>query len=135
MPEHGRELRTAELLREGLAGIIQFRMRDPRIGLVSVNEVRVTKDFSFADVYVSSMADDAEPTNEQKAALVEILNGAASFFRSELAKRQQLRSTPKPRFHYDESVARGRRLERLIDQATEADRRNAVGRPEAAHGR
>lgn len=138
MPEHGRELRMAELVRTQLAGIIQLEMRDPRIGLVSVQDVRVSKDFAFADVYVSSMATDAaaEPSAEQKARLLEVLNGAAGFLRSALAKRHQMRGTPKPRFFYDESVARGRRLEALIDQATAADRRNAAeARTEARHGR
>ena len=138
MREQGRELRMAELVREQLAGIIQLEMRDPRIGLVSVNDVRVTKDFAFADVYVSTMAADAaaEPTAEQKATLVEVLNGASGFLRSALAKRHQMRGTPKPRFFYDESLARGRRLEALIDRATAADRRNAAdARPEVQHGR
>ncbi len=128
----------AELVREELAGIIQFEMRDPRIGLVSVQDVRVTKDFAFADVYVSTMTADAgaEPTAEQKATLVGVLNGASGFLRSALAKRHQMRGTPKPRFHYDESLARGRHLEQLIDQATAADRQHATdGEPETAHGR
>lgn len=126
MREQGRELRLAELLHEELAGIIQFDMRDPRIGLVSVNGVRVTKDLAFADVYVSTLgADGAEaPSAEQKDALITVLNGASGFFRSALAKRHRMRGTPKPRFHYDESVARGRRMEKLIDQARAADRRS-----------
>ena len=125
MREQGRELRLAELLREELAGIIQLRMRDPRVGMVSVTDVRITKDFAYADVYVSALegSDAAEPSAKRKDALVEVLNKAAGFFRSELAKRHSMRGTPKPRFHYDDSLARGRRLEKLIDQATAADRR------------
>lgn len=133
MPAPGRELRLAELLREELAGIIQLQMRDPRIGMVSVNEVRIAKDFSYADVYVSALegSNAAEPSAKRKAALIDVLNRAAGFFRSELAKRHRLRGTPKPRFHYDDSLARGRRLEKLIDQATAADRLNKAAPPPA----
>ena len=129
MREQGRELRLAELLHEELAGIIQFEMRDPRIGLVNVNDVRITRDLAFADVYVSTLGGDAaeEPSAEQKDALVAVLNGASGFFRSELARRHRMRGTPKPRFHYDESVARGRRMEKLIDRARAADQRNQIG--------
>ena len=107
------------MVREELACIIQRQVRDPRIGTVSVNDVRVSKDLAFADVYVSSM--DAPDAAEQ-AGLVAILNRAAGFFRSELAKRHSMRTTPKPRFHYDVSVERGPRLERLITDALAADR-------------
>ena len=107
------------MVREELACIIQRQVRDPRIGTVSVNDVRVSKDLSFADVYVSSMD---TPDAAEQADLVAILNKAAGFFRSELAKRHSMRTTPKPRFHYDVSVERGPRLERLITDALAADR-------------
>ena len=98
-----------------LARIIQLEMRDPRVGaFVSVNDVRVSKDLSYADVYVSSLE---ATSDEAKAELVAVLNKAAGFFRSTLAKRHKMRTTPKPRFHYDELVESGPRLEKLIDQA------------------
>lgn len=108
----------ADFAREEIARIIQFEMRDPRIGMVSVNDVRVSRDLAFADVYVSAMP-SGSPADQE--ALVAVLNGASGYFRSKLAKRHRMRTTPKPRFHYDESVERGRRLERLIDQAVGVD--------------
>ena len=93
-------------------------MRDPRVGMVSVNEAKVSKDLSWADVYVSSF----ETTTElEQAELVEVLNKAAGYFRSELAKRHSMRTTPKPRFHYDVVIERGPRMEALIDSAVQAD--------------
>ena len=106
------------MVREELACIIRLKLRDPRVGSVSVNDVRVTKDLSFADVYVTSME---TPAASEQANLVAVLNGASGFFRSELAKRHSMRTTPKPRFHYDVSVERGPRLEKLIDDALAAD--------------
>jgi ribosome-binding factor A len=124
--EFGRDLRVADFIRDELAQIIQRHMRDPRVGIVSVNEVTVSKDLSYADVYVSSV--DA-PSEAEREALIAVLNKAAGFFRSELAKRHSMRTTPKPRFHYDEVVERGPALEALIASAVseDADRRAAAG--------
>ena len=121
MREFGRDLRVADFVRDELACIIQQRMRDPRVGAVSVNDVRVSKDLSFADVYVSSL-DTHEPQEQHE--LVAVLNRASGYFRSELARRHSMRTTPKPRFHYDVSVERGPRLEKLITRALAADHRS-----------
>ena len=118
--EYGRDLRVADFVRDELAQIIQRQMRDPRVGFVSVNDVRVSKDLSYADVYVSSL-DTTQASEKQD--LVVVLNKAAGFFRSELAKRHRMRTTPKPRFHYDEVVDRGPQMEKLIDAAIRSDRR------------
>ncbi|MEC8046761.1 MAG: 30S ribosome-binding factor RbfA, partial [Pseudomonadota bacterium] len=110
-----RDLRVADFVRDEIARILQSQMRDPRVGaFVSVSDVRVSKDLSYAEIYVSSL--DAE-TAEQKQQLLEVLNSAAGFFRSELAKRHKMRTTPKPRFHYDELLESGPRLEKLISDA------------------
>lgn len=110
-----RDLKVADFIRDEVARIIQFEMRDPRIGsFVSVNEVKVSKDLSYADIYVSSLQAEAEVT---KAELVAVLNKAAGFFRSTLAKRHSMRTTPKPRFHYDELVESAPQLEQLIAKA------------------
>lgn len=79
MADSGRDLRVADFIRDELASIISREMRDPRVGMVNVNEVKVSRDLSYADVYVSSL--DAD-TAEARQALIEVLNGAAGFFRS-----------------------------------------------------
>ena len=110
-----RDLKVADFVRDEVAQILQFEMRDPRVGsFVSVNDVKVSKDLSFADIYVSSLqaTDDAAKTE-----LIDVLNGAAGYFRSSLAKRHNMRTTPKPRFHYDQLVEDAPRLEELIDKA------------------
>jgi ribosome-binding factor A len=87
-----------------------------------VNDVKVSKDLSYAEIYVSSLqAEDAQA----QAELIGVLNRAAGFFRTELAKRHTMRTTPKPRFHYDELVERGPKLEKLIGQAVSQDQQRA----------
>ncbi|MEM7078927.1 MAG: 30S ribosome-binding factor RbfA [Pseudomonadota bacterium] len=110
-----RDLKVGDFIRDELAQVIQQEVRDPRVGsLVSVNDVRVSKDLSYAEVYVSSLSAEDEAA---RSALVEVLNKAAGFFRSTLAKRHKMRTTPKLRFHYDELVESGPRLEQLIEDA------------------
>jgi ribosome-binding factor A len=125
MREFGRDLRIADFIRDELADIIARGMRDPRVGMVSVNEAKVSRDLSWADIYVSSFE---ARTEEEREELVSVLNHASGYFRSELAKRHSMRTTPKPRFHYDEVIERGPRLEALIDKAVRADQEaGAVG--------
>jgi ribosome-binding factor A len=121
--ESGRDLRVADFIRDELSRIIQREMRDPRVGIVSVNEVKVSRDLSYADVYVSSL--DAQGADARKE-LIEVLNKAAGFFRSELAKRHRMRTTPRLRIHYDELMEEGPRLEALIERAVASDRHNAA---------
>jgi ribosome-binding factor A len=110
-----RDLKVADFIRDEVARIIAFEMRDPRVGsFVSVNDVKVSKDLSYAEIYVSSL--QVNDAAEQEA-LIKVLNGAAGFFRSTLAKRHKMRTTPKPRFHYDLLVAEGPRIEKLIGTA------------------
>lgn len=115
-----RDLRVADFVRDEVSRILQRDMRDPRVGsFVSVNDVKVSKDLSYAEIYVSSLqALDTESQQE----LIDVLNRAAGFFRTELAKRHTMRTTPKPRFHYDELVERGPHLEKLIGQAVSEDK-------------
>ena len=120
MKDYGSDLRVADFIRDEVAEIIRRDMRDPRIGMVSVNEVTVSKDLSYADVYVSSWQ---TPELEERQEFIAVLNKAAGFFRSELARRHRMRTTPKLRFHYDETVEKGPAMEALIESAMEADAR------------
>lgn len=117
-----RDLKVGDFVRDELAQIIRQDMRDPRVGsFVSVNDVRVSKDLSFADVYVSSLLVNSA---DEKRELIDVLNAAAGFLRTRLAKTHKMRTTPKPRFHYDELMESGPRLEKLIDEARRADSAN-----------
>lgn len=108
--------KIGDAIKQELARLIQMELRDPRLGMVSVMAVTVSKDLAHADVYVTTLAAD-------KVAAIDVLNHAAGMLRSLLAKALQLRVTPKLKFHYDESVDRGRKLSALIDEALDADSR------------
>ena len=79
MKEQGRGPRVADHLRERLADIIRAEMRDPRVGMVSVNDVRVTRDLAYADIFVSSLGVDDEKAKKE---LVTVLEHAAGFLQA-----------------------------------------------------
>lgn len=106
--------RISDQLKQELALLIQNELRDPRLGMVSVLDVRVTKDLAHADVFFTVLG--AEPADASAT-----LNNAAGFLRSLLAKNLNLRVTPRLRFVFDESVERGRKLSSLIDEAVAQD--------------
>lgn len=124
--ESSREVRVADFVRDQISLIIRTEMRDPRVSFVSVNDVKVSRDLSYAEIYVSSFDTN---TDEEKAEMVAALNGAAGFFRSTLAKRHSMRTTPKPRFHYDKVADEAPRLDALISKAVAQDEANKDPRP------
>lgn len=104
--------RINELMQRELAQIIQFEVKDPRIGMVTVAGVEVTRDLSHAKVYVTFL----KPSEEIKESIA-ALKKAAPFIRTTLAHRIQLRIMPELHFVYDSSLVEGRRLADLIDKA------------------
>ena len=128
--------RVADQIQREIASLIQLEVNDPRVGMVSVTGVEVSKDLAHARVYVTvlnTMSDDQavnESTLSEPGALdkleieenIKALNKAAGYLRTLLAKRLSLRTVPKLQFHYDGSVQRGQQLSSLIDSALAADR-------------
>ena len=102
--------RVAHRIQREMADLIANRLRDPGlVSWLSVTGVEVTADLSFARVYVSALATDA-----QREASIQALARAAPFIRRELASRLGLREVPELRFEWDESIARGARIEDLL---------------------
>lgn len=118
--EFSRAQRVGDFLRRELAQYIQMEMRDPRVGMVMVNEVEVSRDLAYAKVFVTVMGKDSE---QEASAVVEVLNDAAGFLRSQIARQSTLRSSPKLHFYYDSSVLRGQQISSLIDRALASDRK------------
>lgn len=121
--EFGRPQRVADFLQRELASLIQQEMRDPRLGMIGVNEVEVSRDLAHAKVYVTILgiesADDAKES-------IEILNKAAGFLRSQLAKTLQMRTVPRLHFTFDSSIYRGASMSALIDEARAGDSDSAA---------
>lgn len=112
--------RIADHIQRELARLFRESMKDPRIGNVTVQDVRVAKDLGWADVYFTLLGQGAE---EGRAA-EEVLTHAAGFLRSELAQVLNTRTTPKLRFHYDEIPERASEISALIQQALAEDSRH-----------
>jgi len=106
-----RSQRVADEIQKNLASLLQTELKDPRVGFVTVSGVDVSKDMSFADVYVTWMhAQSAEDCASQLAAL----KNTAGFLRSKLSKTLTTRIVPKLRFKYDESFAAGQKMDILL---------------------
>lgn len=111
-----RTRRIGEQIRRDLAELIRDELRDPRLALISMTAVEVSRDLAYARIYVTSMGDPAE-----RAERVAELNRAAPLLRRELGRRMRIRTVPKLEFRYDEVIERGARLSALIDAAVAAD--------------
>ncbi len=117
--EYSRAERLGDELQRMLALAIQNEVRDPRVGMVNVNEVVVSRDLSHAKVYVTYVNRD---TDQERAEATTALNGAAGFLRSLVAKQLDIRMTPKLQFIFDETSMRGQALSSLINKAVASDR-------------
>jgi len=102
--------RIGQLMRREVADILENRLRDPRLAsMVSITDVEVTQDLSFARVYVTTLLGGAEREH-----LLEALKSASGFVRHELRPRLGLREVPEVRFVLDESVERGARVDEIL---------------------
>ena len=110
--EFPRTRRVGEQIQREVAGILQEEFKDPRLGMISVSGVEVSRDLAHARVYISVLGGD-EDVNET----IRVLNKAAGFIRHQLGQRMRLRSVPQLRFLYDESLAEGARMDALIAAA------------------
>ncbi|MGH1371390.1 MAG: 30S ribosome-binding factor RbfA [Cellvibrionaceae bacterium] len=111
--------RLGDAIQRILAQLIQFEVRDPRIGMVNINDVDVTRDLSIARVFVTFVGKESDEECEQAS---EALNKASGFLRSQLAKELDIRITPRLTFVYDKTSVRGQHLSQLIDKAVKQDR-------------
>jgi ribosome-binding factor A len=104
--------RVNDLLRDEISSIIARDLKDPRLAaMVSITEVKVSPDFSQAVVFVSLLGDAADET-------FKALQSSAPYIHHELRSRLALRRTPQIAFRRDDSIERGARLSKLIDDVT-----------------
>jgi ribosome-binding factor A len=110
--------RVGNLIREKISSlIIEAKVKDPRVNpFLSISRVEVSRDFSWADVYVSTFKANA---NLSKG--VEGLQSAAGFIQSCLAREMRIRQTPRLRFHEDHSIQEGFDMVKKIDSLSVAE--------------
>ena len=106
--------RVADAIQRELSVLINDSLRDPRIGMVSVTEVRVSRDLSNSKVYVSFVSSHSD---FQVNIAMSALDGATGYLRKLMAANMNLRVMPKIRFIHDNSVAKSLEMAALIDRA------------------
>lgn len=105
-----KEQRIASIIKKAIAEIIQFEVKDPRLGFVSIPEVKVSKDFSHAKVYVSFILD------KDKESGMEVLNHSKGFIRSKLASRLDTRRCPDISFVLDDGYEKEKRITEILSK-------------------
>ncbi len=104
-----RSNRIAEQMKKELGDIITRKIKDPRVGFVTVTDVDVTGDLQQATVYISSLGNDRERKETLKA-----LVKASGFIRTEIGNRIRLRRTPEITFEFDSSIEYGNKIDALL---------------------
>lgn len=120
--EYPRSRRVGDQIQRELAQLIRDEVKDPRVALVTVTEVEVSRDLAHAKVFFGSLSDAST-----HAEMTKVLNGAAGFLRRELAKRLSTRTVPELRFHYDTALEEGARMDALISKARADDEARGTG--------
>lgn len=121
-----RPARLGEQIREDLSVIIKSDVRDPGIGFVTFTHVEVSADLQVARAYYTTLGDEKARSETARA-----LGRATPFLRRQLASRLRLRHAPEIHFHFDESVARGQRVEQLLLEIQAAARETETEAPPA----
>ncbi|UII57454.1 30S ribosome-binding factor RbfA [Cytobacillus spongiae] len=109
-----RSNRVGEQMKKELGDIIGRKIKDPRVGFVTVTDVQVTGDLQQATIYISVLGDEKQREDTLKG-----LAKAKGFIRSEIGQRIRLRKTPEIIFEFDESIDYGNRIESLLHQISE----------------
>ncbi|CZF84821.1 ribosome-binding factor A [Grimontia sp. AD028] len=120
--EFSRTQRVSQQLQKEIALILQREIKDPRIGMVTVSGVEVSRDLAYAKVFVTFLT-MGEQTPQGG---LEALQEATGYIRSLLGKAIRLRVTPEITFFFDESLTEGMRISNLVSQAVKSDEERRV---------
>jgi len=114
--EFPRTRRVGEQMRRDLSALIREEVGDPRMAMVSITAVEVTRDLAYSKIFITIIGDPADRLD-----MVTTLNEVAPMLRRELARCMRIRTVPRLEFIYDETVERGARLDQLISKTVAAD--------------
>ena len=104
-----KQKRLEGIIRKNISEIMQFGVKDPDVGFVTITDVQVSNDHSYAKVFVTFLGQ-----NPRMQAGLSALNRAAGFIRSELSKRMTIRRVPELSFVIDETEMNGRHIDEII---------------------
>ena len=122
--EFSRADRVADQIQRELAQLIQREVKDPRLGMINISDVRVTRDFGYADIYITLLsAEELDEDSEQVQTSLDVLQRASGFLRGHLGKSMRMRVVPQLRFRFDRLAGQSRHMESLIREAVASDRR------------
>ena len=116
--EFTRSQRVAQQIQKEIAGILQREVKDPRIGMVTVSSVEVSRDLAYASVFVTLFNLDDGSVEESMKGLSE----ASGYVRMLVGKALRLRIVPEIKFVYDNSLVEGLRLSGLVSEAINKDK-------------
>ena len=107
--------RIAEQIQREVAQLLRLEVKDPRVRMITLTGVEVTRDYSHAKVFYTALGGAS-------GAVQQGLEHASGYLRSQLAYSMKLRIMPQLHFVYDPSIERGAHLSHLIDQAVASDK-------------
>jgi len=116
--EFARTDRVGQEIQKEIATILMREVKDPRLAMTTVSAVELTRDLAYAKIFVTFFTNE---DSEIKSS-IEVLNDAAGFIRSLLAKKLRARIMPHLRFVYDSSMSEGVRMSSLVDKAVASDK-------------
>jgi len=119
-PTYKRAERVSDQMKQEIADILMRKIKDPRIGFVTVTDVEVADDLRNAKVFVSVYGSD-------KASTLKGLESASPFIRSELGRRMRMKFVPELLFRYDDSVERGAHIMELLHDIEDRDGGKGTG--------
>ncbi|HAM64132.1 MAG: ribosome-binding factor A [Firmicutes bacterium GWF2_51_9] len=105
-----RQERLAGIILKEISEMIQFEVKDPNIGFVTVTGVDLTNDNSYCKIYVTFLDKSKNPERQ-----LEALNRTRGFLRSALGKKLATRKTPELSFHLDTSFDQGQRIDTILN--------------------
>jgi len=110
MHPYKRSARVSDLIKEEVADIIMHKLRDPRLGFITITDAKVSDDLRHAKIYVS-IFEDAKQEESLK-----VLTSSAGFIRSELGKRLKMKFIPELIFKFDSSIAYGAKIDKILSE-------------------
>jgi len=109
-----RSTQVAEAIKREASDIIANKLKDPRLGFITVTGVDLADDLRYAKIYISIFG-----ASDVQARTLEGLQSARGFVRREIGHRLRLKFTPEVDFRLDESVAQGDRIDRILNRLSE----------------